>query len=172
MTTHVTTECSQHAQQIRSMTQFLLGAVKDDLTPQQAVFQLPHSKTHILWIVGHITTGLDFMVSILIDRKPLLPESQNMRFFIGSVPSADAADFPSIQEMIGNLVRVTNEVAAHLEAQDDRVLDQLIPEALPFHMLGPTVREFLAKGDFHTGYHTGQVTLLRSAQGLAAGYGV
>lgn len=172
MATQVKTECAQYAKQIRSMTQFLLGAVKDDLTPQQAVFQLPHSKTHILWIVGHITMGLDLMVSATIHRKPLLPEAHNMRFSIGTKPTANPADYPSLQEMIGNLVRVTEEVADHLEAQDDSILDQKIPEYLPFHMLGPTIREFLVKGDSHTGYHAGQVTMLRAAQGLSVGYGV
>jgi len=165
-------QCSQLANTIRSQTRMLLGATKDDLTQEQAVFQLLPSKSNIIWLIGHITMSLDYMVSPLIGRKSSLPDSVNAQYMFGAKPSGRPGDYPPIAQMIAELSRVTEEVAAHLESSNDAVLDTLIPESLPFHMLGPTLRDLTSKGDFHVGYHAGQITLLRAAQGLPAGFGL
>lgn len=165
-------ECTQLAGEIRNQTRMLLAAAKDDLAQEQAVFQLLPSRTHILWLIGHITVSLDYMVSVAIGRTASLPESYHAKFMFGVKPSGAPSDYPPIAQVIADLNRITEEVATFLENSDDSVLDRMIPVNLPFHMLGPTARGLTSKGTFHAGYHTGQITLLRAAQGLPAGFGL
>jgi hypothetical protein len=54
----------------------------------------------------------------------------------------------------------------------DSDLDTALPESPPVKELFSTLGALLGAAVFHAGYHTGQIALLRRAQGLPSGMGM
>lgn len=160
------------ASRLRTGTGMTVKVTGGDLTPRQAVFQLPPSKTHIVWLVGHLAWSTDSFVGPMLGRETTLPPAYRELFRFGTEPSADSNAYPALAELVEALQRVSEEAASHLESLDDSVLDQPVPEDSPAKDMFATIGAMLDMTAFHAGYHTGQIVLLRRAQGLPGGLGI
>jgi len=69
------------------------------------VFTLPPSRSHILWLVGHMAVSLDRISAMALGVPFVLPESYAPLFGMGSQPVADAAAYPPFGELSEALAR-------------------------------------------------------------------
>jgi len=74
-----------------------------------------------------------------------------------------------VTEKVANIV---GAVVARLGSMSDGDLDTALPVSSPVKELFPTLGALLGAAVFHAGYHTGQIALLRRAQGLPSGMGM
>jgi uncharacterized damage-inducible protein DinB len=172
MTLTVTAECKHYADRLRGLAAYVLGATKDDLTQEQAVFQLNGCKSNIAWVIGHLTLTLDHDLLSIIDGTPKLPESFNTKYNHGVIPTNNPDDYEPINELIAKFQETSERVAACIEEMDPALLDREIPEESLVRQIATTPRAFIDAITYHSGYHAGQITMLRAEQGLPAGYGM
>lgn len=149
-----------------------LRSLDGELTADQAAFCLPPSRSHILWLTGHLALSLDRMTALAIGGEMVVPESYMPLFGMGSQPQPDAAAYPSLAELKAALGKVLEAAASRILTLKDSDLARPLPETLPVARVFPTLGELLAGAVFHTSYHAGQIGLLRKAQGIPTGLGV
>lgn len=159
-----------HIAAFQMMRQMAHGALRGDLKPEQTVYCTAPSRSHILWLAGHVATTLDG-IALDFTGKRTLPEDYCSRFGMGSSPSANAGDYPSLAELTSAIDKVTDAIIDGLKQIPDSKLDEQLPESSPLSKVFPTKDALLHALIFHTGYHMGQVSLLRRAQGLPTGFG-
>lgn len=162
----------EKATAIQMAARMAMTALGGSYEPQQLVFTIPPSASHILWLTGHIAWTIDRMTAAAIGAPFVLPDSYGPRFSIGSKPVADAAAYPALAELLDALSRATDAAVARIHNLAVSDLDRLLPKDLPPARIFPTLGALLTGGAYHTAYHTGQITMLRRAQGLPSGLGV
>jgi hypothetical protein len=139
---------------------------KQDLTNAQLVHTLGASGTHILWSLGHLVWAYDFAMATALGLKPQCPPRYHELFAFSTHPAKDVAVYPPMAEMH----RLANEglarVCARMATLADAELAAPVPSDHPLAAYFPSLDHFLSMGAIHTGYHIGQVSLLRVAQGM------
>ena len=161
-----------HKQSLAGLPGLLKIVLSDDLQSQHLMFQLAPSRSHIIWNVGHLAYAFDQIVSPVLGLDSQLDEAYVGMFGIGSQPVTDIAAYPSLQELTGLFETVVGSVLARLDSLSDADLANVLPESSPVKELFPTLGALLGAAVFHAGYHTGQIALLRRAQGLPSGMGM
>lgn len=131
-------------------------------------FRMPAEPvTHLAWQVGHIPIA-EYALLLRRVRGPrpedeqLLPESFRKRFGRGSVPVADPAQYPPIEEMLDRMESVHREGIEVLRGVADEELDQ--PPAEPHQRFSTKLGAVWFCGQ-HTMMHAGQIGLLRRLLG-------
>lgn len=152
--------------------QFVLAALREGLTAENLVFQLPPSRTHILWTIGHLAWSRDRFLNGTLGATPVLPDSYGELFTFQTEPVADASAYPPLDEVLAQYQAAHEAGVARLGDMKDSDLARELPEESPIREVFPTVGALLGGTPFHEGYHAGQITLLRRAQGLEAGFGM
>jgi len=148
------------------------AAFKLDMTPEQAVHQPGESTSHILWNAGHLTWAIDHELNPSLGGQSILPQSYTDLFRIGSKPVSDPSLYPSAEELLANFRKVVNNAILLLNAMTDEDLSRPVSEQAAIKEVFPTVGALLDAGPVHSGYHIGQISLLRKIQGLSAGFGM
>lgn len=152
--------------------QFVLGALGEGLTAENLVFQLPSSRTHILWTIGHLAWSRDWFLNGTLGAAPALPDAYGELFAVQTQPLADASKYPALDELLGQYQAAHEAGVAQLGDMRDADLARELPEGSPIREIFPTVGALVCGTPFHEGYHAGQITLLRRVQGLDAGLGM
>lgn len=160
-----------HIQGIRFVAELLRRAVGTDLTDDQLVFTVGSSTSNIAWLVGHLAFSFDGLLGTALGLPPSMSPEQLEQFNEGDTPSTDPSDYPPVDELLAAAAAAVRKATDHLETLDDEVLAQPLPEGHPVAARFSSIGILLNALIFHTGYHTGQITLLRRAQGLAADIG-
>ncbi len=145
----------------------LVRTALDGVTMNQAVFRCEAGGNHMLWNAGHIAWSLSVDLGETIGVPPQLPPVYNRLFAFGSDTLADAKEYPSIEEILDVIEETAERVASFLESLDDMFLESPLARDSPLSDYYPTVGELVASNGFHTGYHLGQIGLLRRIQGLS-----
>ena len=161
-----------HKQSLAGIPGLLITVLSDDLEPQHLMFQLAPSRSHIIWNVGHLAYAFDQIVSPVLGLDSQLDEAYVGMFGIGSQPVTDIAAYPSLQELTDLVETIVGSVLTRLDSLSDTDLATVLPESSPVKALFPTLGALLGAAVFHAGYHTGQIALLRRAQGLPSGMGM
>ena len=161
-----------HKQALVGVPGLLKIVLSDDLQSQHLMFQLAPSRSHIIWNVGHLAWSFDQVVSPALGLDSQLDETYVGMFGIGSQPVTDIATYPSLQELTGLVETIVGSAVTKLDSLSDTDLATLLPETSPVKDLFPTLGSLLGATVFHAGYHTGQIALLRRAQGLPSGMGM
>lgn len=156
----------------RVARQWLLGTLEDDLTPAQLLFQLPGGSSSIHWLAGHLAWSQEAIVCASIGVQPALPAEYFKLFGIRSKASADGAGYPGMKQILEALKARTDAAHARLAGMTDADLGNPMPDGHPAKEFFGTIEGMLLRWPLHEGYHAGQITLLRKAQGLKAGFGV
>ncbi|MDX9911529.1 MAG: DinB family protein [Phycisphaerales bacterium] len=142
----------------------LSGLVKD--LEGEALFKTPCSGgNHAAWVMGHIAVSEDYFRSTISGTPSLFSEPWGKLFGINSECVADASKYPSKAELAEALERSRAAFVSWASGLDEAGLRKLLPENLK--QFGPDVAGMIAKQAFHEGFHTGQVSVARRAQGMA-----
>jgi hypothetical protein len=141
-----------------------------ELAPEQTVYQPGQATSHILWNAGHLVWAMDHELIPSLGGQSILPESYHELFRIGSKPSADASRYPGIEEIIANFKKVSNNAILLLNSMTDEELSKPVWEGALIKEVFPTLGALLDAQGFHTGYHIGQISLLRRIQGTPSGF--
>lgn len=160
-----------HAEAFRKAHQSTTHVIGYAFTDDQLVHTLGKSHTHILWTIGHFAFVYDTMFGTALGLAPTLPSRYAELFTLGSKPTGKASDYPPVAEIMSKLDPLAEKLTRRIEGLTDEQLAQPLP---PGHILGkffPTLGAFLHAGVFHSGYHAGQIGILRVAQGLPSPFG-
>ena len=148
-------------EQSRQWLMALLSDIKDAPT----TFPTPAGGNHPLWVLGHIVHSEASMLArfVLGEQNPLA--RWDSLFGMGSEPSADAAKYPSIDELMAEFEKVRARTLEHLDSCAEAGLDapSKAPESLGA-MFGTVGQCFVAMG-LHCAFHAGQVADARRAAG-------
>ena len=85
----------------------------DDLTDEQMVAQPSGVINHPAWTLGHLGAGSDALAGML-GLQSTFPDAWRDAFRRASIPSGDAADYPSKEQLL-----------EQLRAQHDRVCEAI-----------------------------------------------
>jgi hypothetical protein len=124
---------------------------------------------HALWIMGHLASTDDWLLSEFAKQKSNIPEAWQKLFGMKSAASADANAHPSVDE-----VRKAMD-AAHAGVL--KWIGSLTPEQLQTPMskewqaYAPTMGDLAGFFAWHEGYHAGQLSMVRKGLGLPAAFG-
>ena len=141
------------------------GRLVDDLTPEQMVLQPSGAVNHPAWTLGHLVISANGL-GRLLGLAPEVPEGWDRVFATGGIPSGDAADYPSKDELL-----------VALAAQHERNTEAVL-QADPAWFAAPHPDErrrryFPTVGDVvtflmtsHEASHLGQVSAWRRAAGI------
>ena len=140
-------------------------------SPEQLVFCVAPSRVHILWLTGHMALVLDRITGPVTGAGRELPDGYDARFGMGTIPVADAAAYPEFGQLTADLSRACDLAATRVLTLRDSDLARPVPAENPVSQFFPLIGDLLSGAVVHTAYHTGQVALLRRAQGLATGLG-
>ena len=139
----------------------------DHTDPDQWFWQPAGGVTHLAWQVGHLAMAqyrlsLERIRGIRPGDNDLISADYFTLFGKDSVPSADAAQYPSAPEIRSVFDRVYAQVLVELPEVLESTLDQA---PLRPHPLFNTKYESLIWSANHELIHAGQIALLRRLQG-------
>ena len=161
-----------HKQSLSGLSGLFNAVLSDDLQDQHLTHQVLPSRSHIIWNVGHIAWAFDRVVRPALGLDPVMPESYVEMFAMGSQPVADRAKYPALDELRQAVGTAVDSFLSRLDSLTDSDLAKPLPDSSPIRELFPTLGAFLGATVFHTGYHAGQIALLRRVQGLPSGLGM
>ena len=163
----------------RSYTQDMLNHIDPSLWfLQPATYDQPAENTspargvtHVAWQVGHLAVAQYGLALMRVrGEQPsdteLMPAAFRQAFGKGSVPQADPADNPPIDEIRSVFDKVYERVLAELPGLPDSVFDELAdgsPHPMFKSKLGAVL--FSAQHEF---VHVGQIALIRRLLGQAS----
>jgi hypothetical protein len=122
------------------------------------------------WLIGHLAVTGDFGRR-LCGRKAICPAEWRAKFNPGTQPSANAADYPPMAELLSHFRAVYADLQEAFPAANAEALGAVNPYE-PGRAAFPTAGEFVAyMMTGHLGYHLGQLHGWRAAAGLGASGG-
>lgn len=163
-------QIANHIAAYQIMKQMALKGLEGKLEAQHVTHCAGNSASNILWLAGHLAASLDGIASNMLGAAPVLPKSYEAKFGMGTKPSSNSADYPSLDELRRDLDAAATSVINALGCAPAGILEKPLPEGSPVSRIFPNVGVLLHAMVFHTGYHIGQISLLRSAQGLPTGF--
>jgi hypothetical protein len=147
-----------------SWSRGFLNALLADMKDDQLLARAAGCGNHAVWIMGHMATVDDNVVSSMTGQPKRLPESFGALFGMGSKPTERAADYPSRRELTDAMAATRERLKEWVAALDDTSAFEPTPERMRRFapnrvMLGITVPS-------HEMLHAGQLTVIRAALGL------
>ncbi len=168
----VASPCETFAAGLRSTNEAAIRMIGNDLTQEQALFQVAPGTSHILWLAGHLVYATGHIAAHAIGIETDAADRCTKLFDMGSKPLADPSGYPAIGDVCNHLATETQRVVSALEGMDASLLEKPTPSEVPVAEMLPTVGQFLGALPGHNMYHVGQIVLLRRAQGLPGGFGM
>ncbi|MBS0210716.1 MAG: DinB family protein [Planctomycetes bacterium] len=147
-------------QQARQYTEALLADFK---TPEQWLHQVHPQANHALWFAGHMATADNYFVSCLAPDKAKKFPSYDTQFGMGSQPTAEAAKYPPIEEVLAAMRERRTTLMELLDSLKEDDLDKA-PASGASDFL-PTVGKVFEVAVWHEGLHSGQISVTRRALG-------
>ncbi len=125
---------------------------------------------HAVWTIGHLAHSADFFATLLSSEiKASCPESYKALFGMGSQPTQDASKYPSMTELQSAMDRSLAGFIRAAEMNSEADLDKApLVESGEFCK---TRWEVLDRMSWHTGWHSGQVSLQRKLLGVKPMWG-
>ena len=145
--------------------EFSLMLLQDFSTDEDWTFQLHDGGNHALWFLGHIATTDNFMITLVDPNHSNVPKGYPALFGIGSTPSPEISDYPSIEEVKSYCQERRNTLLAILARLTDDDLATETPDGAPEFM--PDFASVFETAIWHEGLHTGQLSMLRRVRGFA-----
>ena len=125
----------------------------------------PNGGNHPLWVLGHVVRAeSDLLDGFILGKPNRFPELEKL-FSMGTAPSTDASQYPSMEELLGKFEEIRGATLAHLDTLSDADLDK--PSHAPAEFGPPfaTVGACFAAMSTHMSFHAGQVADARRAAG-------
>jgi hypothetical protein len=139
----------------------LIGDMKDAPLTQPT----SNGGNHPLWVLGHITRAeSDLLDGFILGQPNRFPELEEL-FSMGTTPSTDASQYPSMDELMGKFEEIRAATLAHLDTLSEADLDAKSHAPEEFGDFFGTVGACFAAMSTHISFHAGQVSDARRAAG-------
>jgi hypothetical protein len=137
----------------------------EDMREQALTFPTPKGGNHPLWVLGHLAWSEGFLQQVLLGKPNPVAHWQSL-FGIGSEAAADAARYPSFDELQKTFLDLRAETLKVLSSLTDNDLDQPSKGCPPeFKQALGTYADCFRGLIFNTLHHRGQVADARRAAG-------
>jgi len=157
---------------LETVQRMSLRCIEGDYSVEQLTFHVGHSKSNIVWLVGHLATSYDRVVNPGLGVKPSLPDDLAAKFSFGVEPSDIPADYPPFDQLLAHLQRRMEIALSALDEMTDEAVHKPLPEGSMAATMFKSLERLIAGTMFHLSYHTGQISMLRRAQGMKSGLGM
>jgi hypothetical protein len=147
-------------------------ALKGELSDDARFYQVEPGTAHIQWLVGHMALAIDRIAMPALEAAPVLPDSYQPLFGFGTKPVADRVAYPSWPELTAALYDAIARLRDQVARMGPTDFSRPLPETHPFAKMIPNRGGVASFAAMHTGYHLGQVSILRRAQSLPSGMGI
>ena len=136
-----------------------------DIKDEPLVRPTPNGGNHPLWVLGHITRAESDLLDGFIQGKPnRFPEYESL-FSMGTTPTTDASQYPSMDELMGKFEEIRSATLAYLDTLTEADLDKPSHAPEEFGAFFGTIGACLAAMVTHVSFHAGQVADARRAAG-------
>lgn len=125
----------------------------------------PRGGNHPLWVLGHVVYSEAGEISGFILGRPNPLAKWESLFGMGSEPVADAAKYPSLDELIAEWERVRAQTLQLLKSYTDADLDKPSKAPEELKAVFGTIGQCFLTAALHTAVHAGQVADARRAAG-------
>lgn len=151
---------------LESSKGWAMGLIND---MQDAPLTQPTSNggNHPLWVLGHLVRAeSDLLDGFVLGKPNRFPELESL-FSMGTTPTTDASQYPSMVELLAKLEEIRAATLGHLDTLSEGDLDK--PSHAPAEFGPPfaTVGACFAAMSTHMSFHAGQVADARRAAGRA-----
>ena len=141
-----------------------LEALVADLDGDETVVAAVPGGNHALWVLGHLACSEASIIGGYVKGEPpTFPPGWDLLFGTGSTPVADAAQYPSKDDLLEQYKAVRGETLALLGSLTEADLEKETPAEMK-EFFGTVGRCFGAVLT-HQGFHLGQVADARRAMG-------
>ena len=124
----------------------------------------PNGGNHPLWVLGHIVRAeSDLLDGFILGEPNRFPELENCA--MGNQPTGNAADYPSMDELLAKFEEIRSASLAHLDTLSEEDLDQKSHAPEEFGGGFATVGSCFSAMQTHVAFHAGQVADARRAAG-------
>ncbi len=139
----------------------------DDITEEEALFQINDNFNHITWLTGHILYSAQLILDILGEKKKL-PEEWVSMFRGGHELLADSSKYPSIKDLLDRLDEFYDRIDKAVDGKSDGFLDEkveIVPDWIECRL---NALQFFCAHEF---YHAGQIAMIRKSLGRERSFG-
>ena len=120
---------------------------------------------HPLWVIGHIACAeAGIFDGFILGQRSRFAEL-NEQFGVGSKPSTNPDEYPSVDQLIGKFQEIRAAILTHLETMTDDDLDKASHAPEKFGPKFATIGGCLIALTLHPAFHAGQVSDSRRADG-------
>ncbi len=161
-----------HIEAYSMLRQMFKAALTGEIDATARNFQTGKSRSTIHWLVGHLTWSMDRVGRGPFGLPPELPAEYDALFGMGATPDPKAEGYPALEKLMREFDACVEGLAENIATLRDEDLERPLPDNSPANVRFPTLGALLHGMVFHAGYHLGQVSMLRCAQGLPSGFGV
>lgn len=144
--------------------QWLMPLVMD-MKDAPTVFPTPAGGNHPVWVLGHIVSSEQSMLSGFILGESYEPAEQDRLFGMNNQPVADASKYPSIESLAARFETVRARTLKVLDSLSEADLDRASHAPAELADMFGTVGKCFAMLALHATFHAGQVADARRAAG-------
>ena len=112
---------------------------------------------HPLWVLGHLVYSESMLIDGFICGGPNRYADWERLFGIGSVPSNEASQYPTLDELIMKFDEMRSATVAYLQTIVDDDLDKPSRAPSKFGKSFATIGGVLSAATAHVNFHAGQV---------------
>lgn len=149
-------------QNARTFTEHLFEGFR---TNEQWLYQLDPRAYHPLWLAGHIALVENFTIQVLDPRRAIEKPRFREKFAVGTRPTSDPSDYPSIEEILAYLRERRATLHELLDPLDDDDLGKPTPPGTPKFI--PDLGAIFSAAVWHESMHSGQVNVVHRALDVA-----
>lgn len=135
-----------------------------DIPPDKLTYQPVPNTNHALWVLGQLACTDNFFLTSLGKLDPVIEESWNELFGMGSEPIDDPQRYPSLDEVKAGLEKARTALAAWFQSMDERQLLTPLPDEMS--SFAPNFAALMCSIAWHEGFHAGQLSAVRRSLGL------
>ncbi len=135
-----------------------------DIPPDKLTYQPASSTNHALWVLGHLACTDNYFLTSLAKLEPVIEESWNKLFGMGSEPTDDPQRYPSPDEVKAGLEKARTALAAWFQSMDEHQLLSPLPDEMS--SFAPNFAALMCSIAWHEGFHAGQLSAVRRSLGL------
>ena len=143
---------------------WIMGLIQD-MKDSPTTAPTPNGGNHPLWVLGHLTFSEGVLVNGFVQGKENPLADWTEMFGMGSQPEADAAKYPSMDELASKFEQIRGQTLELLDTLTEEDLDK--PSHAPEESgeFFGTIGQCLAALSIHFAFHGGQVADARRAAG-------
>jgi hypothetical protein len=143
---------------------WIMGLITD-MRDSPLTAPTPNGGNHPLWCLGHLIYSEGSLVHELARGEPNPCAAWKDLFDSGTQPTADAAKYPSMDELLAKFEEVRGKTLAYVDSLTDADLDKPSKAEGEMAAFFGTIGQCLIAASLHFTYHGGQVADARRAAG-------